>query len=114
MSSQELQELNLPPGTVQYKVETRTITLEPSIPTAQDLDLRLRKIELQVENLAKDVVTRNRVAAMILSGLAGVLFGGLSVFASMTGNDNLSVALLTPAFIGSVSSITLAFLVSRD
>ncbi len=114
MSEQELEQPDLPSGIVQYKVETRTITLAPHVATALELDLRLKSIELQVEDLIENRITRGRLVTMVLSGVAAILFAGLSVYASMRGNESLSLSLLTPGFIGSVSAVTLAFLVSRD
>jgi hypothetical protein len=55
-----------------------------------------------------------RIAAMYVSGIGAVLFGSLSVVASMIGFQTFSTALLTPTLIAAISAVTLSYVLHKE
>jgi hypothetical protein len=100
---------------VEYRMETRTITLTPSGPKIADLQAKLGELELQLGIMKESQATRiPRVVSAIIAGTGSIAFSALAVFASMAGNGIVAESLLTPAFVGAVAAITLMFLISKE
>jgi hypothetical protein len=96
-------------------METRTITLTPSGPKIEDLQAKVRELELQLGIMKESQTTHApRVISALIAGTGSLAFFALSVAASMTGNGSVAEALLTPALVGAIAAITLVYLISKE